>query len=87
MCSISKDEQSLFQRRMTRVLITDDNFLSHCNVNANTESLKSLDALVDTNLDYMLANFEPNGIVRNVQHLSLLGPKNPVLLKQLLSKR
>ena len=36
--------------------------------NANTESLKSLHILFDTYLDYMLAKFEPNRIVRNVQN-------------------
>ena len=38
--------------------------------NANTESLKSLHTFFDTYLDYMLAKFEPNRIVRNIQNLS-----------------
>ena len=38
--------------------------------NANTESLQSLHTIFDTFLDYMLANYEANRIVQNVQNLS-----------------
>ena len=43
--------------------------------NADTESFKSLRTLFDTYLDHMLANFEPNGIVRNVQNFELFDKK------------
>ena len=39
--------------------------------NADTESLKSLHTLFDTYLDHMLAKFEPNYIIRNVQNFKL----------------
>ena len=38
--------------------------------NTNTESLKSLYTLFDTYLDYMLAKFEPNRIVQDIQKLN-----------------
>ena len=39
--------------------------------NANTESLRSLHTLFDTYFDYMLAKFERNRAVRNVQKFVL----------------
>ena len=39
--------------------------------NADTESLKSLHTLFDTYFDHMLAKFEPNCMVRNVQNFQL----------------
>ena len=54
--------------------------------NATTESLKSLHTLFDTFSDYILAKFEPNRIVWNVQKLNYW-TKNQVLLKPFLTKR
>ena len=38
--------------------------------NANTECLKSLHTLFDMYLEYLLAKFEPNRIVQNVQEIN-----------------
>ena len=43
--------------------------------NADTRSLKSFHTLFDTYLDYMLAKFEANRIVRNVQNFELFDKK------------
>ena len=45
--------------------------------NDDTGSLKSLHTLFDTHLDHMLAKFEPNRLVRNVQNFDLFD-KNQV---------
>ena len=46
----------------------------HCN--ADTESLKSLQTLFDTYLDHILAKFEQNNTVQNVQNFELFEKKN-----------
>ena len=43
--------------------------------NDDTGSLKSLHTLFDTHLDHMLAKFEPNRMVRNVQNFDLFDKK------------
>ena len=43
--------------------------------NADIESLKSLHTLFDSYLDHMLAKFEPNCIVQNVQKFELFDKK------------
>ena len=40
-------------------------------VNADTGSLKSLHTLFDTHLDYVLAKFKPNRMVRIIQNFEL----------------
>ena len=54
--------------------------------NANTAILKSFHILFYTYIDYMLAKFEPNRRVRNVQNLSFWSKKKRVLLKPYLKK-
>ena len=44
--------------------------------NADTESLRPLHTLFDTYLDHMLAKFEPNCVVRNVQSFELFDKKS-----------
>ena len=46
--------------------------------NADTGSLKSLHHYFDTYLDHMLARFEPNNIVQDVQNFGLFDLKNQV---------
>ena len=43
--------------------------------NADTESLKSFRTLFDTYLDHVLAKFEANRIVRNVQNCELFNKR------------
>ena len=54
--------------------------------NANAASRKSLNTLFDTFLDYMLAKFDSNRMIQNVQNLSVL-TKKQVLLNPFLTKR
>ena len=53
--------------------------------NADTGSLKSLHTLFDTYLTRMLAKFEPNHSVRNVQNFERFD-KKPSILKPFLTK-
>ena len=46
--------------------------------NADTESLKSLHTLFGTYLDHILAKFEPNRIVQNLQNCEFFLTKNRV---------
>ena len=53
--------------------------------NPDTGFLKSLCTLFDTYLDHILAKFEPNCIVQNVQNFELFD-KNPSFFKTILTK-
>ena len=53
--------------------------------NADTGSQKSLHTISVTYLDHILARFESNRMVRNVQNFELLN-KNPRFLKPFLTK-
>ena len=54
--------------------------------NDNTESLKSFNTLFDTYLDYMLAEFESNSIVGNVQNVGFWTKKKNEFFKNILTK-
>ena len=55
-------------------------------VNAGTRSLTSLHSLFDTYLDHMLAKFEPNRIIQNVENFQLFDKKQS-FFKAFLTKR